>query len=335
MAANFFDEEWDYSSLGKIFFSEEEDASSSSATDLMLQFFHGEDDDATAAAAAAALFTNGCHDDTIFWPVINNQNVATWADGTTNFTCSDAFLDYNNNFQNVVVSQESSSGSEGGFFPNQLPDFNVNNFITDRSMDLSSSPLMIGIQETTDSQLRQNAINVVTADVESEMQLKKRKFDSTSDDGGLTTTTNNNNNTGTECSQIPNNKKNNKSRVARRNVSTKYLFLNLFKLRNIYFDTTNKYIIQTQKNKKNAEPIKSKKKQKQIVNSKEEDEEENGQNIIGQSSSSCYSSDDDSNASQESNADEKTIAPALNLNGKTRATRGAATDPQSLYARVI
>lgn len=217
MAANFFDEEWDYSSLGKIFFSEEEDASSSSATDLMLQLFHGEDDD-----AAAALFTNGCHDDTIFWPVINNQNVASWGDGTTNFTCSDAFLDYNNNFQNVVVSQESSSGSEGGFFPNQLPDFNVNNFITDRSMDLllsSSSPLMIGIEETTDSQLPQNAINVVTADVESEMQLKKRKSDSTSDDDD-------NNNIGTECSQIPtNNKKNKKSRVARTNVSTKYLFI--------------------------------------------------------------------------------------------------------------
>lgn len=106
--------------------------------------------------------------------------------------------------------------------------------------------------------------------------------------------------------------------------------------------------MQAQKNKKNVEPIKSRKnsnnkKQKQIINSKEEEEEEKntvgggggGQNIIGQSSSCCYSSEDDSNVSQESNADEKTSGPALNLNGKTRANRGAATDPQSLYARVI
>lgn len=216
MGSNFFDEEWDYSSLGKIFFSEE-DASSSAAADLMLQFFHGEDDDATATAMAAALFTNGCHDDAIFWPVINNQNVAAGADGTANFMRSDTFLDYNN-FDNIVVSQECSSGSEGGFFPNQLPDFDVNHLITDRSMDLSC-PLMIGIQENinvgnseTDSQL-QNAINVVVADLESEMQLKKRKVDSMSDDGGST------NNVGTECSEIPNNK-NKKSRVAR-NVSRK------------------------------------------------------------------------------------------------------------------
>lgn len=45
-----------------------------------------------------------------------------------------------------------------------------------------------------------------------------------------------------------------------------------------------------------------------------------------QSSSSC-SSEDDSNASQESNGREIGTE-------KTRAGRGAATDPQSIYARV-
>lgn len=48
-----------------------------------------------------------------------------------------------------------------------------------------------------------------------------------------------------------------------------------------------------------------------------------------------YCSDDESNGgdtcfSKEDGEDSK----ALNLNGKTRASRGAATDPQSLYARV-
>ncbi|KAL4277921.1 hypothetical protein GQ457_03G003600 [Hibiscus cannabinus] len=53
--------------------------------------------------------------------------------------------------------------------------------------------------------------------------------------------------------------------------------------------------------------------------------------LNGQSWASC-SSEDDSNASQELNSGSKEDA-ALNLNGKTRASRGAATDPQSLYAR--
>ena len=56
----------------------------------------------------------------------------------------------------------------------------------------------------------------------------------------------------------------------------------------------------------------------------------------GQSSSSI-SSEDDSNASQELNGgatSESKGSAALNSNGKTRASRGSATDPQSLYARV-
>ncbi|KAH7510931.1 hypothetical protein FEM48_ZijujUnG0066100 [Ziziphus jujuba var. spinosa] len=71
----------------------------------------------------------------------------------------------------------------------------------------------------------------------------------------------------------------------------------------------------------------SKKRQKQASNGK--DEESNTQ------STSSYSSEDD-NASLESNggltSDTKPSA-AVNLNGKTRASRGSATDPQSLYAR--
>ena len=51
----------------------------------------------------------------------------------------------------------------------------------------------------------------------------------------------------------------------------------------------------------------------------------NGERNNGQSSSSC-SSNDELNESQE--------VDATNPNGKTRASRGTATDPQSLYARV-
>lgn len=43
-------------------------------------------------------------------------------------------------------------------------------------------------------------------------------------------------------------------------------------------------------------------------------------------SSSSFCSEDESNASHEANG--------VNSSGKTRASRGSATDPQSLYARV-
>ncbi|EOY15746.1 hypothetical protein QUC31_000699 [Theobroma cacao] len=54
----------------------------------------------------------------------------------------------------------------------------------------------------------------------------------------------------------------------------------------------------------------------------------------GQSSSTCSSEDDI--VSQDTNGvatSDSKASPALNLNGKTRASRGSATDPQSLYAR--
>ncbi|KAI3992167.1 hypothetical protein MKX01_015058 [Papaver californicum] len=73
-------------------------------------------------------------------------------------------------------------------------------------------------------------------------------------------------------------------------------------------------------NQKNKRNVKSKKSKKQSPSSNDEEER--------QSSSSC-SSEEDSNGSQE----EPKESSVLNMNGKARASRGSATDPQSLYAR--
>ncbi|RZC66364.1 hypothetical protein C5167_010058 [Papaver somniferum] len=84
------------------------------------------------------------------------------------------------------------------------------------------------------------------------------------------------------------------------------------------------------KNKRNTN---AKKNQKA---SKEEEEEETDAGL-NKHSSSCSGSEDESNAPQEPNGGSvsKTSkkSGALNLSGKTRASRGSATDPQSLYAR--
>lgn len=84
----------------------------------------------------------------------------------------------------------------------------------------------------------------------------------------------------------------------------------------------------------NARNIQSKKNQKTV---KGADEEESSAALNGQSSSSCSTEDDSNTASQEMNgASSSSKGPAaLNLNGKRKASRGTATDPQSLYARVI
>nr|GMC50500.1 transcription factor bHLH85-like [Ipomoea batatas] len=84
-------------------------------------------------------------------------------------------------------------------------------------------------------------------------------------------------------------------------------------------------------NKRNNANSKTKKNPKNMTensNGEEEEEEKDysnntmsANNAVVQSSS-CCSSEDDSTAS-----------PTTNSNGKTRASRGAATDPQSLYAR--
>ncbi|KAL5847247.1 hypothetical protein ACOSQ3_010771 [Xanthoceras sorbifolium] len=83
-----------------------------------------------------------------------------------------------------------------------------------------------------------------------------------------------------------------------------------------------------QKTKKNN--VQSKKNRNQSPKNANEGEERNGTGTDGQSSSS-YSSEDD-NASQET-MNEGAIDASVNLNGKPRASRGSATDPQSLYAR--
>ncbi|KAK2985622.1 hypothetical protein RJ640_006885 [Escallonia rubra] len=88
---------------------------------------------------------------------------------------------------------------------------------------------------------------------------------------------------------------------------------------------------EAQKNKKNVQPKKNEKHAPNGSNG----EETNNAGLNGQGST-CYSSEDDSNASQELNGgatSDSKGSEALNSNGKTRASRGSATDPQSLYAR--
>ncbi|KAK4390434.1 Transcription factor [Sesamum angolense] len=86
---------------------------------------------------------------------------------------------------------------------------------------------------------------------------------------------------------------------------------------------------------KTEQKNKSKKNKKGILQDRVDEAEEVNGGGNRQSSSSC-SSEDDSNASQELNGgspSESKVTASLNSNGKARATRGSATDPQSLYAR--
>lgn len=61
--------------------------------------------------------------------------------------------------------------------------------------------------------------------------------------------------------------------------------------------------------------------------------------LCRQNSSSCCSEDDSNASSHEvkgvTSSSSSKGSDALNLSGKARANRGSATDPQSLYARVI
>ncbi|MCL7051007.1 hypothetical protein MKW94_011519 [Papaver nudicaule] len=74
-------------------------------------------------------------------------------------------------------------------------------------------------------------------------------------------------------------------------------------------------------NQKNKRNVRSKKSKKQSPSSNDEEER--------QTTSSSCSSEEDSNSSQE----EPKESSVINMNGKARASRGSATDPQSLYAR--
>jgi len=73
----------------------------------------------------------------------------------------------------------------------------------------------------------------------------------------------------------------------------------------------------------------SKKNQKH--DSSREEAEETNAGSDGQSSSSNMSEDDNKENIGGATSESKSV---LNSNGKTRASRGSATDPQSLYARV-
>ncbi|XP_020091829.1 transcription factor bHLH84-like isoform X2 [Ananas comosus] len=99
------------------------------------------------------------------------------------------------------------------------------------------------------------------------------------------------------------------------------------------FDST---AVSTKKKARDSEKVQSAKKGevKRTANSIQSGDDEA---LHGQSCSS-YGSDNDSNASQEMNGGGSTSScskgsSVLNLSGKTRANRGSATDPQSLYAR--
>lgn len=78
-----------------------------------------------------------------------------------------------------------------------------------------------------------------------------------------------------------------------------------------------------QKSKKNTQPRKKQKSRSDLNEAEEINAKE------AQISNICSSEDDA--VSQELNGE---LASALNSDGKPRANRGAATDPQSLYARV-
>jgi hypothetical protein len=64
-------------------------------------------------------------------------------------------------------------------------------------------------------------------------------------------------------------------------------------------------------------------------------EEESNETTADGMSSIGYNSDDDSNGSGNSGIRPKKTPAALKQGGKTRAGRGSASDPQSLYARVL
>nr|POF13401.1 transcription factor bhlh84 [Quercus suber]POF18235.1 transcription factor bhlh84 [Quercus suber] len=96
-------------------------------------------------------------------------------------------------------------------------------------------------------------------------------------------------------------------------------------------------LIQSQKtNARKSIQIQQSKKNRKLAMI-DNNEEDGNPGLTGQSSSSC-SSEDESNSSQELNVGVTSSLTTkgdvtLNLNGKTIAWRGSATDPQSVYAR--
>lgn len=98
----------------------------------------------------------------------------------------------------------------------------------------------------------------------------------------------------------------------------------------IYSDTIgNLIIMQPRKNKKNVEPKKTRNQKAKCLSHDGEEVNE------GADKQSCSSSSIEGDCSSNPDGGQGQVPTALNSDGKTRATRGAATDPQSLYARVI
>ncbi|XP_009804256.1 uncharacterized protein LOC107775492 [Nicotiana tabacum] len=291
----FFDEEWE--SLTKLF-------SSTETADFMLQL-HGDQGNLFAINAhenAGSSYENG-RPQSAFYQIGDEQHEA------------------NTNFQ--YFSHESSitsCGSDGMFFPNnpsrdidhdvnnqllaisnQTDDQSIDFFVMDNKNNLEN--LSINFPDDTndmDSPLSKEEMvcdqldNVGISPVSNkEMQLK-RKFDKIALQSSSKEQK--------LKEELPENPKK-KSRGSAQDV---------------------------QKNKKKAQP-KGKKNQKitQINNEEGEDQGTNNAAIQNGQSSSCCSSEDDSNASQELNGG----AISSKSKGKSRASRGAATDPQSLYAR--
>ncbi|RYR47177.1 transcription factor bHLH54 [Arachis ipaensis] len=95
----------------------------------------------------------------------------------------------------------------------------------------------------------------------------------------------------------------------------------------------NKKKVRVSKDRKDNE-VGNKKKQKVESNGKEI--EENNAESDGLGTTDNYTALEDDNGTNNDNKEENSggaTSSALNSNGKTRVTRGSATDPQSLYAR--
>ncbi|XP_060169289.1 transcription factor bHLH84-like [Lycium barbarum] len=90
---------------------------------------------------------------------------------------------------------------------------------------------------------------------------------------------------------------------------------------------------------KNKRSVKAKKNMKSVDADEEIGKENNSNNVLhGQSSFSCCSEDESNVSNYElyglaSSDNSKGVSAPLSSKGKSRANRGSATDPQSLYAR--
>ncbi|KAL3505063.1 hypothetical protein ACH5RR_034904 [Cinchona calisaya] len=295
----FFDEEWE--SLSRMFTSTDD-------ADFMLQL-HGSDINLLSEEPSN------------FWPV-NVENVAGVGES---FFCYDhdttTSIDYTNNFQNTSISQDSCNSTSPSdtsvVLPNLSHEFNQAN-----DTDV--------FQLTNDT--RDQSMDFYVMDEKNEILSVQQVFP----DGSCPREENANDKLGnaeSDQTKCTDNSANYEELLLKRKHCSKSEAED--KLNNDTVENPKKksrVSRNAQKNKRDVQP-KAKKNQKVAQISTNEEEANAAQN---RQSCCSYNSEDDSNASQESNGGETsdTKEPAaLNLNGKTRASRGSATDPQSLYAR--